>query len=741
MSKIELLETNSGYNLQKINSNFQKIEEEFNEKVLYRDNPTGEPNEMNNDLDMNGNRVYNLPVPLADNEAARLKDVQDAVTGITQANLINFQPTSTISAGNVQAAIEEVDAKTDAGLRGDLASGSGADNIGFNGSTVGAALTDLSLDSIYYYGGVGDGSSDAGVALSLALQTQSKIQFPWTEDGYKFETTNITLSDNIEIDFNGNKIDFGDTARLRFQSPIVVSGLTITENVLTGSAFVKLNSIVGIQAGDLFYINTNQSPSTEWLDTKKDCVRILGFQGDYIRLEEPLNFSYTTSDPGLSVIIYRPKSVKIKNAHLLLGSDANPRVMVEITGCQDVELENITIEGQSPIDTSSSINRVGIMLYRCFGVKGTNINAIRMSYPVEADGGTRNSRFYNISATECHHTIEAADWASNLVVDGLNASACYSAISAHPSFNVHFRNFSCLEETGLANLRTLGGSLANGVISTRADDNDEYPQFQSIILDTPYQYLEGLSDFSVENVTWVAPSRAVKPVLEVRYGRNVTISGTVAPLVGMSFGSRNQISNLIFGPGNRFGSEKLPSPSKALVRNSARISAPPLLPAYESSGRYVIDASRSVVDTVDGYVKMSGPVRMRGSGTDSFAIPIRVYVDVFPEVDSAAKIVGIISLKSAITHTASGRFASIIRTFNFEAETSSPASSIFPTTPVFSSTPSGQTNENLSMTITSVNFSSDSTGFFADFTVNLDASGLGPVSFNLGYELEMFRCA
>lgn len=741
MSKIELNETNSGYNLQKINDNFSKIEDEFNDKVLYRNNPDGEPNEMLDPLDMNGYKIYNLGAPSQDHEAARLKDVRDAIAGAMEAKFVGFDPTPSISSTNVQAAIEEVESKTDADLRGDLASSSGADNIGFNGSTVGATLTDLSLDSIYYYGGVGDGSSDSGAALALALQTQSKIQFPWTEDGYKFETTNIALSDNIEIDFNGNKIDFGDTARLRFQSPIVVSGLTIIENVLTGSAFVKLNSLVDIQAGDLFYVNTNQSPSTEWADTKKDCVRILGFQGDYIRLEEPLNFPYSTTDPGLSVTIYRPKSVKIKNAHLLLGSDASPRVMIEITGCQDVVLENLTIDGQAPINTSSSINRVGIMLYRCFGVKGTNINAKRMSYPIEADGGTRNSRFYNISATECHHIIEAADWASNLVVDGLNASACYSAISAHPSFNVHFRNFSCLEETGLANLRTLGGSLVNGVIDTRADDNDEYSQFQSIILDTPYQYLEGLSDFSVEHVTWIAPFRTVKPVFDVRYGRNVTVSGVVAPLVGMSLGSRNQISNLVFGPGNRFGSENLPSPSKLLNRNSARVSAPPLLPAYESSGRYLIDASRSIVDTVDGYVKMSGPVRMRGSGTDTLAIPMRIYVDVFPEAASATKIVGIISLKGAITHTASGRFASIIRTFNFEAEPSSPASSVFPTTPIFSSTTSGQDNENLSMTVTSVSFSSDSTGPFVDFTINLGASGLGTVSFNLGYELEMFRCA
>src|SRR5690625_2606406 len=75
MSKIKLQDTGSGYNLQTINDNFQKIEEEFNERVLYRDNPEGEPNELENDLDMNNKRIYNLPAPIADHEPARKQDI------------------------------------------------------------------------------------------------------------------------------------------------------------------------------------------------------------------------------------------------------------------------------------------------------------------------------------------------------------------------------------------------------------------------------------------------------------------------------------------------------------------------------------------------------------------------------------------------------------------------------------------------------------------------------------------
>jgi len=57
--KLVLDEIISGYNLSKINNNFQKIGDELNEKVLYRKNPVGAPNSMHNNLDMNGNSILN----------------------------------------------------------------------------------------------------------------------------------------------------------------------------------------------------------------------------------------------------------------------------------------------------------------------------------------------------------------------------------------------------------------------------------------------------------------------------------------------------------------------------------------------------------------------------------------------------------------------------------------------------------------------------------------------------------
>lgn len=59
MSKIDLDPITSGYNLSKINANFQKVEDELNNKVLYRNPPAGEPNSMSSNLDMNSKSILN----------------------------------------------------------------------------------------------------------------------------------------------------------------------------------------------------------------------------------------------------------------------------------------------------------------------------------------------------------------------------------------------------------------------------------------------------------------------------------------------------------------------------------------------------------------------------------------------------------------------------------------------------------------------------------------------------------
>lgn len=64
--KIALSTVSQTNSISTINSNFTKLATELQEKVLYRNNPTGEPNELANDIDMNGKNLYNAGVVQAD---------------------------------------------------------------------------------------------------------------------------------------------------------------------------------------------------------------------------------------------------------------------------------------------------------------------------------------------------------------------------------------------------------------------------------------------------------------------------------------------------------------------------------------------------------------------------------------------------------------------------------------------------------------------------------------------------
>lgn len=60
MAKVTIPDLTASYaSVTKLNEYFQQLEDELNNNVLYRDNPSGEPNAMSNDIDMDSNDILN----------------------------------------------------------------------------------------------------------------------------------------------------------------------------------------------------------------------------------------------------------------------------------------------------------------------------------------------------------------------------------------------------------------------------------------------------------------------------------------------------------------------------------------------------------------------------------------------------------------------------------------------------------------------------------------------------------
>lgn len=133
--KIQLNPSQGSYDVIQINANFAEIEDHLNERVLYRD----ATDSMTADLDMNSQRILNLPAPIFPHEPLRKMDVVSAATMqdyVGQAQ--GFAEDSAVAANQAENAASLASA---AALTANAAAQAAADAIGAADDAQGFAST------------------------------------------------------------------------------------------------------------------------------------------------------------------------------------------------------------------------------------------------------------------------------------------------------------------------------------------------------------------------------------------------------------------------------------------------------------------------------------------------------------------------------------------------------------------------------------------------------------------------
>lgn len=98
--KLTLASTGSGYDLTPLNNNFTLLEQELQNNILYRDNPAGEPNQMEQSLDMNSNTVYNLPDALESSQAVPFGQLNNIIQANSSGLVARLRETRKVAAQN-----------------------------------------------------------------------------------------------------------------------------------------------------------------------------------------------------------------------------------------------------------------------------------------------------------------------------------------------------------------------------------------------------------------------------------------------------------------------------------------------------------------------------------------------------------------------------------------------------------------------------------------------------------------
>lgn len=304
MAKLPLSPILSGYSLDLINTNFVDVADEFQNKVLYRDNPIGEPNSMENDIDMNSNNILNA-----------------GVVNATSFTAGGVDPIATAQASADAAAVSETNAATS-----ETNAASSASNAATSETNAAASAT-----------AAADAAANGGPFDRVKMTPQASQALLVGEMGYSTDTDSFEM----KMDITDQTLQVGHEVIHRVKnttgstitngSVVYISGASGNINLITkAQADARLTSeMIGVATHDIAH-------NAEGLITLMGDVNSIDTssfsEGDVVYLDAATAGLFTATKP--SAPNYVVKIGHIARAHVTLGT---------LTVISDIPLDAIDI--------------------------------------------------------------------------------------------------------------------------------------------------------------------------------------------------------------------------------------------------------------------------------------------------------------------------------------------------------------------------------------------------------------
>lgn len=265
-----------------INARFQQIEDEFNNNVLYRVNPVGEPNQIVQDIDMAGNDILNV---------GNLSGIVAAI-----ASQVVFTPGGGIASSDVQAALLEVDSEK-AKVAGDSFTDFNVKDLIVAGSVDGrdVAVDGVKLDTVATGANVTDSTSvnTAGAVMHTDVVPTDGLVVKTANETYSTVKINSTATadpggtDNFAAGYSINSLWTNTTGGGEKAFICVGDGVWIEAGSAVLSAITSITSSFPVVIGGTATIPDVQNKVRGCLATTSDGTSIGAFTNTPIIWDNP----------------------------------------------------------------------------------------------------------------------------------------------------------------------------------------------------------------------------------------------------------------------------------------------------------------------------------------------------------------------------------------------------------------------------------------------------------------------